>query len=460
MADLQPRYALEILVPRSLIRFTLPVLTLAAALGCQTPAGTTLDRLIIGEVMMNSRFQENLRALSVPGGRLTGTPNAAAAEEFVADQARRYGLKNVRFEPFDVPAWTCTSATVTVLDEPPMTLPGAIALHYTLGTPPAGVTAELYDVGAGAEEDFAQAGDSLRGKFVLVHSRGRRAAAELAVAHGAAGVVFLGNPDREPIIGQCYREPRPEPALAIRHADGQKLAARLAAGEVVRLNVQIEADTWDAQPRNVVAEIPGRGPWQHEVVIVSAHLDSWHLAEGAVDNASGSATILEVARALVATGWQPRRTVRFIWFMGEEQGLLGSYAYVDRHADQLDRVVAIVNADMPGSPRNFATSGSGRVRQALRDLAAELRGYAFTDEVPGLGGDWSDHAPFVHAGVCGIVVSGPVGDGAVHYHTTGDTFDAVDMQANHESAAVIAVLARRLADVRLPVSTGGGAPGR
>ncbi len=239
----------------------------------------------------------------------------------------------------------------------------------------------------------SSSGDSLRGKFVLVHSRGRRAAAELAVAHGAAGVVFLGNPDREPIIGQCYREPRPEPALAIRHADGQKLAARLAAGEVVRLNVQIEADTWDAQPRNVVAEIPGRGPWQHEVVIVSAHLDSWHLAEGAVDNASGSATILEVARALVATGWQPRRTVRFIWFMGEEQGLLGSYAYVDRHADQLDRVVAIVNADMPGSPRNFATSGSGRVRQALRDLAAELRGYAFTAEVPGLGGDWSDHAP-------------------------------------------------------------------
>ena len=261
-----------------------------------------------------------------------------------------------------MPGWRSGETIVTVLGDAPTRLEGAIALWNTLGTPPEGITADLINVGDGKEEDFEQLGDAISGKFVLVNDGGDRRADKMhrALERGAAGLVIVSQPEREPIIGTCHKEPRPEPGLVIRHEDGESLAEKLAAGESVQLNVQITAEVWDAEPRNVVGEIAGCGPLRHETVILCAHLDSWHLAEGAIDNGNGSAAILESARALAAVGWKPRRTVRFIWFMGEEQGLFGSQAYVAAHADELDDVVAVCKR---GHARLAAQSGDVRLRR-------------------------------------------------------------------------------------------------
>ena len=416
--------------------------------GCHQPSRNATDRLVIGEVMTGSEFTQNLRALCEPGGRLSGTPSALKAAQFVADKAREYGLKNVHLEPFEMPGWRSDSVTVTLLTEPPIMLEGAIALMNTEATPPGGVTADLIDLGQGADEDFERVGETLRGKFGLLSAgkRHRRAKMELAVKHGAAGLLFPSRPEREPIIGGCHRTPRPEPAIVIRHADAQDLAARLAAGEHVRVSVNVEAEVWDATAQNVVADIPGSGPLADEMVILTAHLDSWHLAEGALDNGAGSMSILEAARALAALDWRPRRTVRFIWVMGEEQGLYGSKAYVAAHRSELKSVPAMVNVDMPGSPRSFAHSGSESVDAILESLRARLPGYELAEKFGELGGMWSDHGPFVAAGVCGICVSGDQGPGVKHYHTTGDTYDSVDRRASIEAAAVLGVLMRSLAD--------------
>jgi hypothetical protein len=414
--------------------------------GCHQPRAPFDDRLLIGEVMQRSEFAANLRALCLPGGRLTGTPNAEQATEFVAAKLRAYGLQNVHFEPFDMSCWTVRQTRVTLLDEPPCEIEGAIALARTQPTPPGGVTAELLDLGDGTDDDFATRGPELAGKFVLLsagEARGPRA--KLACEHGAAGVIFQSRPERPPIIGNGHTTPRPEPVVVIPH--DPNLPARLAAGEKLRLNIQLDAENWDCRPRNVIGEIPGRGPLAHEVVLICAHLDSWHLAEGGMDNGSGSATILETARALARLGWQPRRTVRFVWFMAEELGLEGSEAYVRRHADELENVVAVINLDMPGAPRSLAYNGDAAVEPFLKQLVAGLAAYELSQEIGRwTGGNGSDYAPFVRHGVCALTIGGELGPGVKHYHTAGDTYDTVDRRGTVQSSAVLAVLVRRLAD--------------
>jgi carboxypeptidase Q len=415
--------------------------------GCTSSQTAQLDRLIIGEVMQKSELNENLRALCQPGGRLSGTDNGFAAEHFVFDKARQYGLRNARFEAFQMPCWRGIETRVTGLDAAGSVCEGAVALCNSTSTPPEGVTAEVVDAHDGKPEDFAGLADTLRGRFALVRDGGERRSEKMARAleYGAAGLVVVSAENHAPVIGTAHRTPRPEPAIVISHGDGQAIASALDQGQVVRLNVRIRSECWDAEPHNVVAEIPGCGR-ARELILLGGHLDSWNLAEGAIDNANGAAVILECARALQAVGWRPRRTVRFVWFMAEEQDLRGSKAYVAAHANELDDIVAMVNVDMPGSPRTLSTSGAPAFVERLEEFRRSMAGYALNEQIGKLGGGFSDHAPFTEAGVCGVALWGELGPGVQHYHTANDKFECVDQRATVESAAVLAVLVRQLAD--------------
>jgi Zn-dependent M28 family amino/carboxypeptidase len=227
----------------------------------------------------------------------------------------------------------------------------------------------------------------------------------------------------------------------------------LEAGQTVRARIEIETEFWEGRPRNVVAEVPGTGPHADEIVILCAHLDAWHLGEGALDNGTGSAAILEAARALRAVDWQPRRTVRFVWFMGEEFGLRGSRAYVAAHADELDRIVAVVNSDMPGRPRRLVAFHHDTLTPLMEAVCTDFPGFEMGHAVSDSRGMWSDHAPFMRQGVGTLMVSGDMGPDVKYYHTTGDTYEAVDRPATVQAAAVYAVLIRRLADRPEPPTT-------
>ncbi len=427
---------------------TLAILAIAMlSAGCQQPTGDLLDRLLVGEVLMHSEFASNLRELSVPGGRLSGTPNAEQAERFVAERLRAYGLADVHFEPFDMLSWTFSEAEVTLLGDPPLVIADSIALGRSMSTPAEGLTAEVVYMAKAVEEDFEQRGDELRGKVVVVEQSGLRTGrkASLAADQGAAGLVVISSPERLPIIGNAYADVRDEPVVGLPHSD--ELIARLESDEPLRINIRLVARNWHCRPNNVIGEIPGHGPLADEVIIVSAHLDSWHLAEGGMDNGSGSATILETARALAAVEWQPRRTVRFVWFMGEEHGLFGSKAYVNRHIGEMDDIVAVINLDMPGDPRGFGRFGHAGIEPFLHELRGDLAGFELDEEVGRWSGSWSDHGPFIEQGVCALGITGAQGEGAKHYHTIGDTYETVDRRGTVKTSAVLAVLVRRLADM-------------
>ncbi len=430
---------------RVLIRFVPLVAGGFLAAGCQ-PA--RLDGPIIAEVMTGSEICTTLRDLSVPGGRLSGSANGARAEAYVADKLRAYGLSDVHFEPFAMTTWRDRRTQVTVLDDPPRRLDVAQALGNCLTTPAEGITAELADVGKGSQAEFEAVKEHLPGRFALAHYGDvhRSQKMEFALQHGAAGLLHISHLDDQVVVGTCHDKPNPAPGVAICKADGDRLAERLAAGETIRVNIRIEADCWEARPRNVVAEVPGAGRRADEVVLVCAHLDSWHLAEGAMDNGSGAVAILEAARALARVGPRPRRTIRFVWFMGEEHGLFGSEAYAQAHEDELDRIVAVINVDMAGEPRKFVTHGHPEMKSFLEALVRELPGYALEPDVASSVHTYSDHAAFMKRGVCALAIYGELGPGVRFYHTPGDKYDTVDRSGVNGHAALVAVLARRLAD--------------
>ncbi len=427
----------------------IPVLLCAGGLllsGCSS--SVSLDGAIIAEVMTGSEVGPNLRHLCMPGGRLSGSPNGEKAEAYVADRLRAYGLSNVHFEPFTMTTWRDRRTHVTVLDNPPRRLEMAQALGNCLTTPAGGITAELVDVGGGSPAEFDGVKHLLPGRFALAHYSNvhRSRVMQSALEHGAAGMLHISHLDDQVIVGTCHDKPNSAPGVAICRIDGDQLAERLAAGETIRVNVQIEADCWEARPRNVVGEIPGAGRLADEIVLVCAHLDSWHMAEGAMDNGSGAVAILEAARVLARTGSRPRRTIRFVWFMGEEHGLFGSEAYAEAHEQELARIVTVINVDMAGMPRKFVTHGHAEMTPFLEALGRDLPGFALEPDVINSVYVWSDHAAFMKRGVCALAIYGDLGPGARFYHTPGDKYDTVDQRGVNGHAALVAILARRLAD--------------
>lgn len=430
------------------IGWLLPVLVM----GCQQPrktptGGFPVDRELVSEIVMRSEFAANLRAICLPGGRLSGTPNAEAAERFVTEKLRNYGLQNIHFEPFAMECWSALETQVTWLDNPPRLLTGAIALSRTLSTPAESITAELVDVGEGKEADFQAQADDLPGNFAFVQAieaaRGNRI--QLALSHKAAGVVIMARADRSPNMSNGHATPRPEPIVVIPY--NQNLLDRLRQGDKPRLNIRLRTESWIGHPRNVVGEIPGSGPLAHEIVLVGAHLDSWNISEGAIDNASSSTVLLEAARAMGKADWQPRRTVRFVWFSGEEQGLKGSRAYVATHQAELKNIICMINADMVGSAHQLCAYLDAGLLPLVKRVAADLAGYEL---IPNLAttfrmGD-SDEGPFLDQGVAAVRMFGHVPNMMQYYHTADDDYDAVDRRGTLGSAVVLAILVRHLAD--------------
>ena len=228
--------------------------------------------------------------------------------------------------------------------------------------------ANLVDVGYGSEDDFARAGSTVKGAILLVHSDIGSTWADLfneylrppeiieqALKGGASAILWMGARERlllyrhtNSLTGAIDKIPQ---AIVARE-DAMRLARTVAAypGKVrVRFTMPNKIGG-PVEQENVVGEIRGYEK-PDEVVILGAHLDSWELGTGALDNGCNAALVIEAARAIKATGLLPRRTIRFVLFSGEEQGTIGSYEYVKAHRAELDKIRAMITFD----------SGNGRV---------------------------------------------------------------------------------------------------
>lgn len=295
-------------------------------------------------------------------------------------------------------------------------------------------------------------------------SAGRARARELALAFekaceeaGLAGRISPGASDGRIVTSGNHRiDPEKLPSevrVMLRSDHFDEIAAWLREGREVELEFDIDNRflPGPVKNHNVVADLVGRER-PDEFVIVQAHLDSWDGAEGACDNGTGVSTTLEAARILVAAGVRPRRTIRFVLYSGEEQGLYGSRGYVRDHVEELPRTSVVLNHDegtnhiegIHATPAMLADFE--RVFAPVKALDPE-RPFRIVEQRGLRAGGSSDHASFVSAGVPGFhwIQSGE-GYSRIH-HTQHDTFESASWEEQRHSALVVALAAYGFAEL-------------
>jgi Zn-dependent M28 family amino/carboxypeptidase len=235
--------------------------------------------------------------------------------------------------------------------------------------------------------------------------------------------------------------------VLVAREDGERMARLLAAGNLVWADLSIPNQIGGPiKASNVVAEIRG-SETPDEFVILGAHLDSWELGTGALDNGCNAALVVDALRAIKASGLRPRRTIRFILFSGEEQGLLGSRAYAFAHRRELDKAAGVVIYDSgTGKTTGFSVGGRKDVTYIAKDLIAPLAQFG-VKELP-ITMEWgTDHFDFMLEGVPTFVAEQEEANYLENYHAISDTYDKVDFPQLKKHVAEAAELSFGLADL-------------
>lgn len=430
----------------------------ATHVGGQPPGAQPPDTvaLIIGRALAGTGAIDFLRTLvDSVGPRVTGTEHSRAAAELILTTLRQARFDSARFEEYQFqPRWERGPAEVRVKQPIDRALTVG-AYGWTPGTR-GRVDARLVDLGRPPTRDISAGSARLSGAAVLVdvHSIGNEpvqvmralVAQQVARAGGVAMLIPSDKPDRMVYTsGWGFYPHGPLPVLSIAKEDALFLRRLLVTGPVtLTLAVQNTVDDGSATERNVVAEIAGRDP--SHVVVVGAHFDSWDFADGADDNGTGVAALIEVARILKSLDVRPDATIRFVFFSGEEQANLGSRAYVQRHAGELDATRAFVMMDDGAQlPLGFKTNGRSDLVAPLGALLAPLAGLRAADVTDGADLE-SDNASFMAAGVPSLTLRVAHGDYDVRHHAIADTFDKIDPRHLALDTAVMASAASIIAN--------------
>lgn len=396
------------------------------------------------------------------GHRLTGSAQGARAEAAADSLFRVGGLPSVSRFPFRAQAWSRGTVRLTIGDGKGYWHVSAVALANTPLA--AQVEAPLVDAGNGLAEDLDALGHRIKGAAVLINiglvapAEGQRnlhrsEKAKLAIDRGAAALVFVNQAEGHVLLtGTASIDGAliPVPAACIASEDGRSLRAALSEGALLSARLEMMNTSAVVEASNIIAELPG-STRPEEVIVVGGHLDCWDLATGATDNGLGSFSILDMARAMAGMPFRPERTIRFVLFMGEEQGLLGSRALVEhyRATGELARIRCMVNLDMSGNPQGFGVGGPSGWADLLRAHCAAIKGLdsaAFAGRVSEEVWLHSDHQPFLLAGVPVIY---PLSDLGKHvygcYHSSCDDIHLVEPQAMVNNARFVGALLYLLA---------------
>lgn len=433
--------------------FVLLVVLASAALGQTSP-------VMQQALNPDSPLQENLRKLTDEiGGRVPGTPAFQQAVDWGVAGFKAAGADSVHTEEFTIPQSWAEGATEADVVSP---VKFHLRAHSLAWTPALRVTtARVVDVGMGKPEDFAKAGD-ISNAIVLAHSDVLKTWNDLfdeyfrapgvidrAVKGKALAIAFEASRDHDIL----YRHINSQsgkidviPQVLIAREDAERVSRLLAHGQKVQMSLALPNRIGPPiTTSNVVAEIKG-SELPNEIVILGAHLDSWELGTGALDNGCNAGLVVDTLRAMKAAGIRPRRTIRFILYSGEEEGLLGSWAYVRAHQEELDNTVAELVFDGGSGPvTGFSTGGrkdiDATVAPMLQPFAQWKASELTNDAMTG-----TDHFDFMIEGIPTLVANQLTANYLVNYHATSDTFDKVDFEQLKKNEAMAAELMVQMAN--------------
>jgi len=421
-----------------------------------------LEKRIIGEAWTSSELYANVERLCDFGSRFSGTQSERQARAFIKGTFEAYGLRNVRLATFDYLSWSRGEATLRVVHPSERALSSALSLVYSPSTAAGGLRAAVLDLGMGTKEAFAARQDEIRGKVVMVSSDSPRGGRRIhrrekygrAVASGAVGFLFVNHlPGMLAPTGSLRAGALAEiPAVGLSHEDGFVIRRLLRDNDGVELEMHIENQTKPGEFSHVLGEVPGignDGRGENQVVVIGAHYDGHDISQGAVDDASGTALVMELARIFAPLAGKLRRTLRFETYAAEELGVLGSTRYVESMSDaEVAAVDFMLNLDGAalGSNRGLALQGMEELSPLFSNFAREM-GYPLNLSIRV--NTASDHFPYLMRGVPTAFMGAerPPSRGRGFGHTRADTLDKVDEVELRESAMVAARLLLRLANL-------------
>ncbi|HEX4802111.1 MAG TPA: M28 family peptidase [Myxococcaceae bacterium] len=441
--------------------------THAAGGGSSLPAAATSVTSDLRERALASRgAAELVRNLTDEvGPRLAGSTGSKAAVEWAMRVFAERGFANVHAEPVTVPHWERGEENGAVV-APVRQLLHVTALGGSIGTAPGGVEAEVVEVDSlealGRLPPGVATGKIVfynipmdrsrdgRGYGRAVPARGVGAARAAALGAVAAVIRSIGTDhNRLPHTGAMRRDEKGPsvPAAALSVPDGELLHRLIEKHKSVRLRLTLGC-RWlpDAQSANVVAEIPG-AVRPEEIVLLGAHLDSWDLGTGAIDDGAGVGVVINAAQLVGSLPRRPQRTIRVVLFANEENGLSGAQAYARAHQADADKHVAALEADA-GTGRAYGLRylGEPQARERMAAIALALQPLGI-EPLPDDAHGGADLGPLRAIGVPMIDVAQDVSTYFDYHHTANDTFDKIDPESLSQVSAAFALLAQGIADL-------------
>jgi carboxypeptidase Q len=399
---------------------------------------------INSEVRQNSRVYETLRAATQQiGHRLTGSSQGSKAEEYAFNLLKSYGFTDVKYQPFEVVSWSRDTVTLSIVPKSSDNFREVAVVSLAHSPVSAQLNAEIVDVGNGLEEDFERVKDKIRGKIALaniglVGAQGKKnlhrsEKTALAIRYGAGGIIMVNQaPGRILLTGTASvtGELINIPAVCISNDSGRELRNWLSEEGPLEAHINMRNFSRPIKARNVVATLRGKSD---ERVIMGGHLDSWDLATGAIDNGIGSFSVLDIARTFKALKVKPERTIQFVMFMGEEQGLLGSKHMVRElvKSGEIKKVSYMMNLDMTNDPNGANGFGREDMESFFQRVGNDIKRVdpAFENKYTNRAGLHSDHQPFMLEGVPVAGLSGTLSPSVLQcYHADCDRLDLVDKQ--------------------------------
>jgi carboxypeptidase Q len=456
---------MRIIILRSLI-------TIAALAAClpATAAGDDVERLVaamLGDTPVVDDLQELTDSI---GARLTGSDANRNAVAWAAAKLQQAEV-TVITEDFQMPAvWQESFVTVSISGDATF---NAKAVAKPFSTSADALAGPLVDAGFGTESDFERLGSSAHGAWLLIETPVLDDEVGLgglfaeyadapgfetrAAAVGAAGIAVMSSRPKNLMFRHNAAAGRKNTqALLVLEREHAKRALRLLrSGSALGMTATIGVEQQEnITATNVIAQIKGSSR-PDEIVLFGAHLDSFDLGTGALDNGVNVVMLINIARQITRLGLQPERTIRFALWNGEEQNLDGSWKYTQQHEDELDNHIVAASFDIgSGRTTGFFTGGRpGLVTLVDRYLTpvAGLGPFQQVD-IPLVG---TDNYDFMMQGVPNLIANQSDANYASNYHAESDTFDKVDLQQLRLNSAIAAAVIWGFANdtARLPRQT-------
>lgn len=446
-------------------KFSLWVLSL-----CFLQASAQQDSLtirnIFTEALTNGQSYENLRFLCKKiGGRLSGSPQAAAAVEYTRQIMADMNLDTVYLQECMVPRWVRGKEAGSILSTYGKYDVHLSALGGSVGTAKEGVVAKVIEVKS--IEELDKLGAKLKGNIVFFnrafpdelvspfHAYGRCvdqrwAGPSAAAKHGAVGTIvrsMTNTHDDEPHTGSMrYDEKYSQiPCVAIAAGDADKLSELMKMDKELKFWLTLSCTTkTDVKSYNVIGELKGAEK-PEEIIAFGGHLDSWDNGEGAHDDGAGCVQSIEVLRILKSIGYKPKRTLRAVMFMNEENGLRGGKKYAEEAKAKNERHIAAIESDAGGfSPRGFGLDMPEEKKQIVRTWIPLLQPYGLYDFTGNYGG--ADINPLKEQNTACFGLSPDPQRYFDYHHTAADVFEAINKRELEMGGAAMAALVYLLSE--------------